>query len=141
MLDSQAKCWRSNVSASLATQPRHSCLFQTLDVANIVHHHDQKEAAHSALNGNDQLSSLALYKSSHSVLSIWLLYIYLIYQQHYFFVTCFIHKSLLGKIYRVYIGSVMCADLRMSITCCLTAQHILTSDTHMQLCSKDVYTQ
>ena len=73
VLDSQEKCWRSNVSAFLATQPRHSCPFQTLDVANIVHH--QKEAADSALNGNDQLSSLALYKSSQHMVAVHIPYI------------------------------------------------------------------
>ena len=61
VVDSQKKCWRSNVSAFLATQPRHPCLFQNLDVADVVHH--QKEAIQSALYTNDQLSSLALYKT------------------------------------------------------------------------------
>ena len=61
VLDSQENCRRSNVSALLATQSRHSCacLFQSLDVANIVHH--QKHATCSALYDNDQLISLALY--------------------------------------------------------------------------------
>ena len=61
VLDLQKKCWRSNISAFLATQPRHSCLFEILHVANILHH--QKEATHSALYYNDQLSSPALHKT------------------------------------------------------------------------------
>ena len=36
----------ANISAFLATQPGHSCLFEILDGANIVYH--QKEATHSA---------------------------------------------------------------------------------------------
>ena len=47
VVDLQQKCWRSNVSTFLATQPRHPCLFGNLDVADIVHH--QKEATQSAL--------------------------------------------------------------------------------------------
>ena len=61
VVDLQQKCWRSNVSTFLATQPRHPCLFGNLDVADIVHH--QKEATQSALYDNGQLSSLALYKT------------------------------------------------------------------------------
>ena len=33
VMDLQKKSWRSKVSAFLATKPRHSCLFQSLDVA------------------------------------------------------------------------------------------------------------
>ena len=43
VMDLQKNCWRLNFSAFLATQSRHSCLFQNLDVADIVDH--QKEAS------------------------------------------------------------------------------------------------
>ena len=105
-----------------------ACLFQSLDVAYIVHH--QKDATHSALYDNDQLISLALY-SLNTILKLYSIFVVcrrLISRFrcgcHGLHVDtgCFHSQSLIG-----------CADLhlvRLSITFCLTAQRILKSETH-----------
>ena len=149
VVHSHKKCWRLNVSAFLATQPRHLGLFEILDVASIVHH--QKEATHSALYDNDQLSSLALEKNLQPEYK---------YAQHVSFVTCFSSRRLISRFrcgcHELDVdtrrfrsqqlaredGSVMCPDLhlsRMCITFCLNAQRILTSEAHLQLCFKGVH--